>query len=208
MPDEIPSTPLEPATRKQPEGILLTEQAWGPEHPGFNNDLDQFGTFDYLEGYGQKIRMDLIRVAECYNGRKIRVYRPKDTPRCPYCTNQITGEKALTNCPYCKGTGHIGGWDRLCECYAYGDIGAKYHVATSEGISEAGGSNRDQFIIVGAPVLLTDEDFFVFKGNKDCYKIYDMEPFMVGMRGTIVAQVVSASGLTPIATEFLEADWV
>lgn len=207
--ESVPITPVTPAGEKVPhEGFLVKDAEWGPGHPGYNNDLDQFGTFDYLRGYATKIQMDLIRVGRAYNARRIRVYRVKDTMRCPYCTNQVTGEKMLSGCPYCKGTGHVGGWDRLCECYAYGDIGNKWHVATTEGTSEAAGDNRDHFIVVGSPYLLADEDWFVFKGNKDCYKVYDMEPFVVTMRGTVVAQVVSASGLTPIAQEFLEADWV
>lgn len=189
------------------EGILIKEPAWGPAHPGFNNNLDRFGTQDYLRGYATKIKMDLLRVARGYNARRIRVYRPKATERCPYCTNMITGEKMLTGCPYCKGTGHVGGWDRLCECYAYGDINEKYHAATAEGVSEAQGNNRDTFVIVGTDILFDDNDFFIFKGNKDSYKIYDVEPFMVTMRGTLIAQRVVAAGLTPIAQEFYEADW-
>lgn len=202
-----PATQLEPAIEKHPEGIPVRTMQWGPEHPGFNNDLDQFGTADYLLGYAQKIRMDLLRVARSYNARRIRVFRPKSTERCPYCTNQITGEKMLTNCPYCQSTGHLGGWDVLGDCYAYGDIGCKYHVATSEGTSEASGNNRDQFILVGMDTLLQDEDWFSFYGNKDCYLIYDAEPFMVTMQGTVVAQVVNAAGLTPISMEFRQIDW-
>lgn len=190
-----------------PEGIAQETKEYGPKIPAFNNDVNQFGTFDYLKGYANKIQLDLIRVAKCYNGREVRIFTPKNTERCPHCTNLITGARILSDCPVCKGTGRVGGWDVVGDFYCYGDIGSKYNVATPNGNSTSEGAGRDQLILVGCPKLLKDQDLIIFKGNKDVYKIYDVEPFMVAMQGEIIAQICSAANLTPGSDECKLADW-
>lgn len=189
------------------ERLVVQDNQWGPERPLYNNDVDQFDTAKYLTGYANKISHDLVKVARLYNGRLARFYAPCSKTRCSYCTNKITGEKLLSDCPECGGTGWTGGWDVVGEYWVYGDIGAKYHIATVNGNSEAEGSNRDRYILVGCPTLIIDNYLMIFKGNKDVYKIYDVEPFIVAMHGTVVAQVLSAAGITPGSTEFNLPDW-
>lgn len=182
------------------------ELFYGPERPRENYDYDRFSTPEYLTGHARKILMDLVRVARMYNGRLIRIYVPDPSERCPECTNLITGERLLTICPRCQGTGFVRGYRKVGEFWSYVDFGPGYRVGTDFGNSENPNGTKESVIILGAPMLY-DGTVFFYDESKEGAKIYNIEPHVIAMRGAVIAQIAQVSRITPGSEEYKLIDW-
>lgn len=181
---------------------------FGPSRPeeisavGYN----LFTNKKYLEGYSGKILGDLCLVASLYNGHMATLFSVDKSERCSKCTNLATGEKLLSQCPVCHGTGYVNNWKSIGNFWVLVDFGPMYHMDTPNGNTENPGGNKESIIVLGAP-LLGDQDLIAFRESKEIYKIYDVEPHIVAMRGDVIAQIARASRLTPGVEEYKLITW-
>lgn len=136
----------------------------------------------------------------------MRVFEPSDGGRCPTCTNAVTGERLITDCPDCRGSGRRHSWKRVGDFWTYVDFSPTYRMATPNGNVENPGGAKDTIIVLGAP-LLRDQTLLIFIESREVYKIYDVEPHIVAMRGEVIAQAAEASRLTPGGPEYALIDW-
>ena len=181
---------------------------YGPTRPPELSEVG-YGSFKnkaYLKKYAHKILRDLIRMARMYNGHEVRIFDVDKHERCPKCTNTATGERLITNCPVCHGTGYKDSWKCLGDFWTYMDFGPQYVMATPYGNTENPNGNKTGIIILGAP-LLKDQTVIIFKENKEAYKIYDVMPHIVAMRGDVIAQIAQSTRLTPGSEEYKLVDW-
>lgn len=175
-----------------------------PEVSGVGYNL--FTNKKYLEGYSQKILGDLCLVTSLYNGHLVTIFKVDKQTRCPRCTNLATGEKLLSQCPDCHGTGYANSWVSPGDFWAQVDFGPMYHMDTPNGNTENPGGNKQAIIVFGAP-LLNDQDLIAFRESREIYKIYDVEPHIVAMRGDVIAQIAQATRLTPGLPEYKLITW-
>ena len=182
--------------------------AYGPSRPAEmgNVGYQGFSNKNYLKGYAGKILKDMTLVARMYNGHEVMVFTVDRTERCPKCVNLATGEKLSSNCPVCKGTGFANRWSKLGSFWALVDFGPAFDMATPYGNTENPNGNKESVIVLGAP-LLPDQSLIIFRENKEIYKIYDVKPHIVAMRGDVIAQIARASRLTPGSQEYGLIDW-
>ena len=181
---------------------------YGPERPADISHVgyELFENKNYLKGYSRKILSDLILMAKLYNGHEVRVFVVDKNDRCPKCTNRLTGEKLLSNCPVCHGTGYRNSWKSIGDYWCYMDFGPDYNMATQYGNTESPNGTKESLILLGAPVL-TDQAIIIFKESREVYKIYDVEPHIVAMRGDVIAQIAQGTRLTPGSEEYKLITW-
>lgn len=180
--------------------------AYGPSRPAPDCGYQHFTTPNALTGYSGKILKDLTKVARLYNGREVKLYRLVKGERCSRCTNLATGERLLTNCPDCKGTGYVEAWEYVNDFWTLIDFGPRYEMATRGGNTENPNGIKEQIIIFGAP-LIKDQSLIIFIESREVYKLYDVEPHIIAMRGDVIAQIASCSRLTPGCEEYKLIDW-
>ncbi len=199
--------PLPDAPSKNPEhfengvpyGPVRPEELGNRGYQGFTNKR-------YLEGYSRKILHDFVLVAKLYNGREVRLFAVDKSRRCSVCTNLATGEKLLSNCPVCHGTGYADSWKSLGDFQAYVDFRPASNIATQYGNTENPNGFKETIVIWGAP-LLQDQSLIIFKETREVYKIYDVLPQLIAVRGDVIAQVTQASRLSPGGPEYKLIDW-
>lgn len=167
---------------------------------------NKFSTKKYLTGHASKILRDLTKAARMYNGRLVHIFKPGEGGRCTNCTNAITGEIVMTNCPVCFGTGKAGSWINVGEFWSYVDFGPTYNVTSELGNAENPSGIKDQFIILGAPIL-QDQYLVITHETRKVYKIYDVEPHIVAMQGTVIAQMAQCSPLAAGSQEYRLITW-
>ena len=196
-----PQQGMTPEKASEQKGV-----GYGPSRPEPDVGYKKFTNYKYLHGYSQKIIRDLAKVARMYNGREIKLYKEAGGDRCPVCTNLATGERILSNCKVCGGTGYTNKWAYVGNFYAYVDFGPVYAVGTPMGNTENPNGTRENIVIVGAP-LVKDQGLVIFVESKEVYKVYDAEPHLVAMRGDVVTQIAGSTRLTPGAPEYKLIDW-
>lgn len=181
---------------------------YGPSRPDElgNRGYQDFTNQRYLEGYSRKILRDLTLLAKLYSGREVRIFALDRSKRCEVCTNIVTGEKLLSSCPSCHGTGYVDAWKLLGDFQAYVDFGPIFNVATPFGNTENPNGKKENIIVLGAPIL-NDQTLIIFKETREVYKIYDVLPQLIAMRGDVLAQIAQASRLSPGALEYKLIDW-
>lgn len=185
---------------------VSTNPQYGPSRDDPTCGYSLFSTPKALTGYSGKILKDLTKWARLYSGREVRIFAVTQGERCPRCTNTITGERLLSNCPQCNGTGYVDKWERIGDFWTFIDFGPRYQMATQFGNTENPNGVKEQIIILGAP-LLKDQSIVIFKESREVYKIYDILPHIVAMRGDVVAQIASTTRLTPGVPEYGLIDW-
>ena len=180
---------------------------YGPQGPDDeHHDYIHFPTHPHLIGYAEKIKADLINLASLYNGKEVVLYKLTGTERCPKCTNSITGEILVSNCQECHGTGKVDAWTRVGEFWAYIDFGPEYSMPQLLGNTKNPGADRETFVIIGAP-MIKDQDFIVVKETREVHKIYNVEPALIAMGGTLVAQAATTSKIEDGSPEYRVIDW-
>ena len=171
---------------------MATGIQYGPERPFEAHDYEMFHTPQFLSRYSKKILMDMVRVAKGYTGRKVHLFFQDKGSRCPQCINEITGEKMLSDCPMCHGTGRVHGWEYQGYYYTQVDFQPRQVIATENGTVNNQGGNRDSIYVLGAP-LIHDQDLILFEETKELYKVYDVEPQLVALRGDVIIQIAQGS---------------
>ena len=162
---------------------LSMDQYYGPQNPNTPAEYTEFQTPSYLTGHAKKIRLDLERIFRLYSGKLVKLLQlQKSSDRCPECTDQITGQVLLTNCPVCNGSGYTLSYADAGDYWALADIGAALKLTGETGNSQNTRTGKDQFVLVGAPPL-GDKDLLVFVDTKDMYKVVDAEPQIVALVG-------------------------
>lgn len=180
---------------------------YGPENPKGPGDYRDFVTPPYLKGHANKIRLDLERIFRLYSGKLVKLFTLQSaTDRCPECTDSITGQVLLTNCPVCNGSGYVGKYLDVGDYWALADLGASIKLTGELGTSHNTRTGKDQFVLVGAPPL-SDKDLLAFVDTKDMYKVVDSEPQIVALSGEIITQVVGLSYLTVGSNEYRYITW-
>ncbi len=185
-----------------------SELLYGPARPFDIADVgyQKFTNKNYLKHYSAKILKDLARVARMYNGHEVRIYAVDKSERCPVCTNVATGERLVTNCKVCHGTGYKDNWKCLGDFWTYTDFGPTYHMASPYGNTENPNGTKTGIVILGAP-LLYDQTVIIFIESKEVFKIYDVEPHIVAMRGDVIAQIAQSTRVSPGSEEYKLIDW-
>lgn len=192
----IPQPPIEPLQ-------------YGPSRPEEISDIggyEKFKNKNYLKGYPQKILKDLTKVARMYSGLEVRIFAVNRKERCPVCTNITTGERLITNCKVCHGTGYKDSWDCLGDFWTFSDFGPAFKMASQYGNTENPNGTKVSIIVLGAPIL-KDQTLIIFKENKEVYKIYDVEPHIVALHGDVITQIAQCTRITPGSEEYKLVDW-
>lgn len=179
---------------------------FGPEREAVPFNYGHHTNYNYLKGYSKKILKDLIKTARMYNGQHASIYKVAGGERCTKCTNLVTGERLLTNCPVCHGTGFLKNWEYLGDFWTLVDFGPGYRIATPLGNTENPNGTKEQIIILGAPIL-EDQALIIFEETQEVFKIYDVEPHIVAMRGDVIAQIASAAAVTYGSEEYKLTKW-
>ena len=180
--------------------------AYGPAGLKDDHDYSLFSTPNYLRGYAHKIERDLIKIGRMYNAKRVRVFALTGTERCERCTNVLTGEVLDSHCPECNGTGRKKSWSFVGRFWAYVDFGPEMRIALETGLTHNPGNDKENFVIIGAPIL-HDQDFFVVEETRQVFKVFDIEPKHIAMGGTIIAQSVQASSIEDGSPEYRVVDW-
>lgn len=176
-----------------------------PRPPQPQSDYSNIRTPGYLNGHAAKIIHDLKKVARLYNGRLVRIYDNGSGDRCATCTDDITGEIVLTNCPVCNGTGKSSR-NYIGEYWNLIDFGPKYGAPTEFGNTENPGGARDSITVLGAP-LLFDQYLIVIVDTKEVFKIIDVEPQIVAMQGVVITQIASCAKMSEGSAEYSVVNW-
>ena len=179
---------------------------FGPEREQVPFNYSHHTNYKYLTGYSNKILKDLIKIARMYNGQLAEIYKVSSGERCPACTNSVTGERLVTNCKVCHGTGYLKSWTYLGDFWTLVDFGPGYRIATPAGNTENPNGTKEQITILGAPIL-EDQALIIFKETQEVYKIYDVEPHVVAMRGDVIAQIATAAAVTYGSEEYKLTKW-
>jgi DnaJ-class molecular chaperone len=178
----------------------------GPIPPHDSPDFDLINTPHYLTGYAAKIKADIKRVVDLYNGVAVKVFTLDESgTRCPDCVDTFTGQVMYSNCATCGGTGFVLGYTYICETKAMVQFSPKIKTDTEMGSSEGSG-RRDTFILVDVP-LLEDQDLVVTVDTRRVYKIVDSEPHIVAVGGEIIYQMASCAPLSKGAPEYGVVSW-
>lgn len=182
--------------------------AAGPGRPQELSEVDYRGFTQkrYLEGYAHKILRDLVRVARMYNGHLARYFTIDKETRCPKCTNTATGERMVTSCPSCGGTGYEKSWKKVGDFWTLMDFGPAYEMTTPYGNTENPNGVKTPLTVLGAP-LLGDQTVAIFIETKEAWKLYDVLPHIVAMRGDVISQIAQVTRLTPGSPEYKLVDW-
>ena len=179
---------------------------FGPEREQVPFNYSHHTNYKYLTGYSNKILKDLIKLARMYNGQLAEIYKVSGGERCPACTNSVTGERLVTNCKVCHGTGYLKNWTYLGDFWTLVDFGPGYRIASPVGNTENPNGTKEQITILGAPIL-EDQALIIFKETQEVYKIYDVEPHIVAMRGDVIAQIATAAAVTYGSEEYKLTKW-
>lgn len=193
---------------QKPDSITKNPIKHGPERPQETRPTGYraFTNKKYLEGHAAKILDDLILMAELYNGHQIALYFVDKSKRCPKCTNLATGEKLSSNCPVCHGTGYAENWTKAGLFWCYVDFGPAYHMDSPLGNTENPNGTKQRLVILGAPPI-SDQSLAIFVESREVFKVYDIEPHIVAMRGDVIAQIAEMTRVTPGAPEYKLIDW-
>lgn len=183
-----------------------TNFTYGPSRPDHPYGHQDFTTPSYLSGYANKIIYDLEKKVRMYDGHLAKIFRPSQSDRCPTCTDTITGAIVLSSCPTCDGSGTVNGFEEIAEQWVLINFGPKKDLETEFGNTENMNAGTDQFIIVGA-TMLKDQDLLITVDVKEVYKINQVEPQLVAMKGIIITQVAGCTYLTPGSLEYNLIDW-
>lgn len=190
----------------QSSSLMEDGLEYGPSRPAPDSGYHLFSTPKALTGYSGKILADLVKIARLYNGREARLFRVVKGHRCGVCTNLATGERLLTNCTVCRGTGYVEAWEYVGNFWTLIDFGPRYEMAARGGNTENPNGVKEQIIILGAP-LMKDQALVIFEESREVYKLYDVEPHIVAMRGDVIAQIAGCSRLTPGCEEYKLITW-
>lgn len=179
---------------------------YGPSNPAKEQNYEELRKRDYLAGYAAKIKYDLARLLSIYSGVRANIYIIEKGDRCPVCIDLLTGEKILSNCTTCMGTGYMNTYTKLGETWIGINIGPAQNVALETGATQNSGTKRDIISIVGMQQL-HDRDIVIIKDTRLVYKIEDVEPDIVGLAGIILLQNVQATFLEPGHMAYNLIDW-
>ena len=184
----------------------MESDTYGPVRPPENHDYENFRTPVYLRGHAGKILKDLSRWARLYNGRLIRLFFPSQGERCLTCTNLITGERMLSSCPECHGTGFKKGWTFVGKFWCFVDFGPTYAISSENGNVENPGGIKDAVTVLGAPPI-HDQSLLIFEETRQVYKVYNVEPHKVALLGSVITQICQGSYLSYGQSEYSLIDW-
>ncbi len=179
---------------------------YGPKRTGdVTLPYTSFPTKPYVLGHANKIAHDLEKIARLYSGHKIRIFDAGSGERCQKCTDDITGEIVIANCPVCKGTGvsprrYVGSY------WSFIDFNPEYKIATEFGNTENPGSNRETFVVINAP-LLHDQWLIVTDATKKVHKIIDVMPQIVALQGRVITQIAVCSKISFGEPEYSVVNW-
>lgn len=175
-----------------------------PAHDSPN--FDALSTAYHLTGYAEKMRADIRRIVNLYNGVRIRVFSLDESgQKCPDCVDAFTGQVMYSNCTTCGGTGYVVGYSYVCDTNAMVQFSPKIKTETEMGSAEGNG-RRDTFILVDVP-LLEDQDLLVTVDTRRVYKIVDREPDIVAVGGEIIYQMAACSPLSKGSPEYKVITW-
>lgn len=183
-----------------------TDYTYGPSRPGHPLDYPDFSTPGYLTGHANKIIYDLEKKVRMYDGHLTRIFRTTDSDRCPTCTDTITGAIVLSDCPTCGGSGTVNGFEQIAEKWCLINFGPKKDLETEFGNADNMNAGTDQFVIIGAP-MLKDQDLLITVDVKEVFKINQVEPQIVAMRGIVVTQMAGCTYISPESLEYNLIDW-
>ncbi|MCB5270517.1 MAG: hypothetical protein LHW56_01580 [Candidatus Cloacimonetes bacterium] len=182
-------------------------ELYGPPRPKHNDRFNQHRTAYYLRGMAKKMQRDLSRVIRLYLGKEVRFYHlTEESPRCPTCTDALTGAVVLSNCPDCLGTGHIPGYQYHSDGWVLPEFGARVKAEGEFGNTETTPGGTDTFLVVGLPQLEMG-DILIVRDTREIYRVENMEPQIAAVQGEIILQTVNMVFLTPGATEYALIDW-
>lgn len=180
--------------------------SYGPTKAPDLPDFDQLSTQPHLEGYAEKVLLDLEKVARIYHGVDSRVFTLDQTAaRCTVCTDSFTGHVILSNCATCNGTGRISGYTYRGQFKVIAQFSPKSKTSSQMGDSE-GNRRRDMFIVLRGPQL-QDQDLIVIEKTRRVYKIVDEEPQVTAIGGKIILQTVACAPLSKGAPEYSVVTW-
>ncbi|MCD8550144.1 MAG: hypothetical protein LRY74_07580, partial [Shewanella xiamenensis] len=127
---------------------------YGPQRPEPDNAYTKHPTPYYHNRFAVKMRHDLEKYFRLCAGKQFTLLRRvKDGGRCTTCTDVITGQILLDNCPECGGSGYSLGYSVIGKYWSIPEIGPEERITGEFGNTESSGAARDTFVIVGAPLL-------------------------------------------------------
>lgn len=182
-------------------------ELYGPPRTKHNDRFNQHRTPHYLRGMAKKMQRDLAKVFRLYMGKEVRFYHlNEDSPRCPTCTDALTGSVVLSNCPDCLGTGHLPSYEYYGDGWVLPEFSPRIKSEGEFGNTEAPTGGTDTFLIAGLPQLEMG-DILIIKDTREIYRIENMEPQIAAMQGEIILQTANMVFLTPGSTEYALIDW-
>lgn len=157
--------------------------------------------------HAKKIIHDLARMARLVNGKFARIYRPAKGSRCSTCTDSMTGQVLMANCPQCLGTGFTAAFTQLGDGYwVVPEFGAIRTAATEFGNVQTPASGRDAFALYAVPEVY-DRDVITMVDEKLVFRIDDVGPQISAIQGVIVGQLVQCSRIPQGGIEYNLVDW-
>ena len=194
---------------------------YGPPRPEKAENYSDFRTEYYVRGHARKILHDLEKLARLYNGKKVRIYQVLPSARCELCTDSITGAVVIPNCTACNGTGQQSGYtlhtqlkpsnipghpEEINEFWAHIEVIPIFNVTSELGNADTRGGTKTPVMIIGLP-LLKDGDLVATVNTKDVYKIVNIEPQIVAVQGTVIAQLTQCNLISRGSAEYRVIDW-
>lgn len=186
--------------------MVETDFTHGPARPIKEEAYPDFRAASYVSGHANKIIRDLEKITRMYNGKQVRIFVPGVITRCTDCTDGITGAIMVSNCPTCNGTGKLGGYVHLADCWAMIDVIPKFNVTSGFGNADSSGGTKTPIVLINTP-LLKDQSLIVTLLTKDVYKIVDVEPHIVAMQGTVITQMAQCNLISQGSEEYSVIDW-
>lgn len=179
---------------------------YGPKFPGPIPVITDNRIVEKPGRYARKIRSDLERVSRIYDGIQIRLFKLRDdSERCTECTNLLTGECMISNCPTCGGTGYALAYTQEGDFWTRIDFTPRVIRPSEQGNTDNPGI-QDQMVVIGAPILKA-RDIMITIISKEVFKILDREPQVVASGGEVISQIAFVSRITPGGSEYKLIDW-
>jgi len=184
-------------------------EVYGPPNPPIEKEYQDVPDRAPLRGQANKVIYDLNRLLKIYSGIQARIfqYNNTGTTRCTVCTDVFTGERVLSNCETCMGTGVIPGYISLGDFWIGINFTPNVNIATDTGNTVTGGSKDDYICIVGCPAQLKDRDVIILKHTKEVYRVVEREPEIVGLGGIMIMQIISAPFIENGHIAYKLIDW-
>jgi len=198
-----------------------SDYTYGPSRPEKPQDYSDFRTAPYATGPARKILHDLEKLARLYNGKKVKIFRVLSGERCEVCTDSISGAVVVLNCYECNGTGVTTGYtlysreepslihghtDTVDEFWAHIDVIPVFNVTSQLGNADTQGGAKTPIMLIGMP-LLQDGDLVVTVNTKDVYKIVNIEPQIIAVQGTVIAQQAQCNLISRGSPEYKVIEW-